>query len=97
MKEVDLIKFLKNNNLAMSFEDLKFCRDYFKVTEKRDPSITEIKVIDTYWSDHCRHTTFNTVIEDVYIEEGKYSRPIKMAYEEYLSGESLFMINLIGI
>jgi phosphoribosylformylglycinamidine synthase len=85
MKEVDLIKFLKNNNLAMSFEDLKFCRDYFKVTEKRDPSITEIKVIDTYWSDHCRHTTFNTVIEDVYIEEGKYSTSIKMAYEEYLS------------
>ena len=84
MNEMELKEFLKNNGLAMSFEDLKYCRDYFKKTEKRDPSITEIKVIDTYWSDHCRHTTFNTVIEDVYIEEGKYSNPIKMAYAEYL-------------
>ncbi|WP_291636233.1 phosphoribosylformylglycinamidine synthase [Clostridium sp.] len=85
MNEVELLEFLKTNGFAMSFEDLKFCREYFKDTEKRDPSITEIKVIDTYWSDHCRHTTFNTVIEDVSIEDGKYSKPIKMAYEEYLN------------
>ena len=84
MKDLDLRQFLEGNGLAMSFEDLKYCRDYFKQTENRDPSITEIKVIDTYWSDHCRHTTFNTVIEDVFIEEGKYSKPIKLAYEEYL-------------
>ncbi len=84
MNDMDLSEFLKNNGLAMSFEDLKYCREYFKQTEKRNPTITEIKVIDTYWSDHCRHTTFNTVIEDVYIEEGKYSKPIKMAYKEYL-------------
>lgn len=57
-------------------------RDYFK-SEDRNPTITEIKVIDTYWSDHCRHTTFETIIKDVYIEEGKYSEPIKKAYEDY--------------
>lgn len=85
MKDQDLSEFLKDNGLAMSFEDLKFCRDYFRETEKRNPTITEIKVIDTYWSDHCRHTTFNTVIQDVLIEEGKYSKPIIQAYEEYLN------------
>jgi len=84
MDDMELAEFLKGNGLAMSFEDLKYCSEYFRETEKRDPTITEIKVIDTYWSDHCRHTTFNTVIEDVYIEEGKYSNPIKMAYKEYL-------------
>jgi len=84
MNELDLTEFLENNSLAMSLEDLKFCRDYFKETERRNPTITEIKVIDTYWSDHCRHTTFNTVIEEVSIEEGKYSKPIKLAYAEYL-------------
>jgi phosphoribosylformylglycinamidine synthase len=84
MNDLNLGEFLKDNGLAMSFEDLKFCRDYFRDTEKRNPSITEIKVIDTYWSDHCRHTTFNTVIQDVFIEEGKYSKPIIQSYEEYL-------------
>ena len=76
--------FLDKFNLAMSFEDLCFCRDYFKQTEKRNPTLTEIKVIDTYWSDHCRHTTFMTSIEDVHIEEGKYTEAITKAYEEYL-------------
>jgi len=85
MNDLDLEKFLSDNGLAMSFEDLKYCREYFRETEKRDPTITEIKVIDTYWSDHCRHTTFNTVINDVHIEEGKYSEPIKRAYAEYLN------------
>ena len=61
MNDMELTEFLKSNGLAMSFEDLKYCRDYFSETEKRDPSITEIKVIDTYWSDHCRHTTFNKI------------------------------------
>ena len=82
--DIELEDFLKINGLAMSFEDLKYCKDYFRETEKRNPTITEIKVIDTYWSDHCRHTTFNTVIEDVSIEEGKYSKPIQAAYQEYL-------------
>ena len=82
--DIELEEFLKINGLAMSFEDLKYCSDYFRETEKRNPTITEIKVIDTYWSDHCRHTTFNTVIEDVCFEDGKYAEPIKMAYSEYL-------------
>lgn len=82
--EEQLKKVLNNLNLAMSLEDLCFCRDYFKLTEKRNPSLTDLRVIDTYWSDHCRHTTFMTAIEEVHIEEGKYSEPIARSYEEYL-------------
>ena len=82
LNEEGLKNFHRYNSLAMSLEDLKLIRDYFK-SEKRNPTITEIKVIDTYWSDHCRHTTFETIIKDVYIEEGKYSEPIKKAYEDY--------------
>ncbi|EPY2271532.1 phosphoribosylformylglycinamidine synthase [Clostridium sporogenes] len=83
LSEKKLKEFLQDRNLAMTFEDLKFCREYFKNEEKRNPTITEIKVIDTYWSDHCRHTTFMTEIEDIKIEEGLYSNAIKEAYEEY--------------
>lgn len=85
MDDDKLRKFLKEKGLAMSFDDLKFCRNYFKDNEKREPSITEIKVIDTYWSDHCRHTTFMTEIKDVEIENGIYTAPIKEAYEAYLN------------
>ncbi|HDK7174714.1 TPA: phosphoribosylformylglycinamidine synthase [Clostridium botulinum] len=83
LSEKKLKEFLQDRNLAMTFEDLKFCREYFKNEEKRNPTITEVKVIDTYWSDHCRHTTFMTEIEDIKIEEGLYSNAIKEAYEEY--------------
>ncbi|MDV4151025.1 phosphoribosylformylglycinamidine synthase [Clostridium sp. AL.422] len=69
--------------LAMSLDDIKLIRNYFK-SEQRDPSITEIKVIDTYWSDHCRHTTFSTAIENVSIEEGIYTNPIMKSYNAYL-------------
>ncbi|MDZ5015035.1 phosphoribosylformylglycinamidine synthase [Clostridium perfringens] len=82
LNEEGLKNFHREKSLAMSLEDLKMIRDYFKL-EDRNPTITEIKVIDTYWSDHCRHTTFETIIKDVYIEEGKYSEPIKKAYEDY--------------
>ncbi|MGU8407394.1 phosphoribosylformylglycinamidine synthase [Clostridium perfringens] len=82
LNEERLKNFHREKSLAMSLEDLKLIRDYFK-SEDRNPTITEIKVIDTYWSDHCRHTTFETIIKDVYIEEGKYSEPIKKAYEDY--------------
>ncbi|HAT4199609.1 phosphoribosylformylglycinamidine synthase [Clostridium perfringens] len=82
LNEEGLKNFYRDKSLAMSLEDLKLIRDYFK-SEDRNPTITEIKVIDTYWSDHCRHTTFETIIKDVYIEEGKYSEPIKKAYEDY--------------
>ncbi|MDZ5254167.1 phosphoribosylformylglycinamidine synthase [Clostridium sp. LIBA-8841] len=82
LTEEELKNFHIENSLAMSLEDLKMIRDYFK-SEDRNPTITEIKVIDTYWSDHCRHTTFETIIRDVEIEEGQYSEPIKKAYEDY--------------
>ncbi len=68
----------------MTLGDLTHVQGYFKNTEKRNPTITEIKVLDTYWSDHCRHTTFMTEIEDVKIENGKYTDIIKEAYDMYL-------------
>ncbi|APM38664.1 phosphoribosylformylglycinamidine synthase [Clostridium kluyveri] len=79
-----LEEFIETKGLAMSIEDLIFCQRYFKEKEGRDPTITEIKVIDTYWSDHCRHTTFMTELTDVSIEDGKFSTPIKNTYEDYL-------------
>ncbi|WP_031517877.1 phosphoribosylformylglycinamidine synthase [Desulfofalx alkaliphila] len=77
--------FLKDYGLAMGLEDLLFCQQYFRDSEKRDPTITEIRLIDTYWSDHCRHTTFFTEIEDVAIEKARYTGPIEKAYGEYLA------------
>ncbi|MFA6777532.1 MAG: phosphoribosylformylglycinamidine synthase [Bacilli bacterium] len=71
--------------LAMSSEDLLFCQKYFKDTEKRNPTITEIKVIDTYWSDHCRHTTFSTVIENIEFEKGTVTEEIKNTFNKYLN------------
>ena len=82
--DAQLQEFMDEQGFAMSFEDLKFCQAYFRDTEKRDPSITEIKVIDTYWSDHCRHTTFMTKVEAVDFEEGYFAKPIKDAYQLYL-------------
>ena len=79
----EIASYHKELGLAMSVNDLLMIRDYFK-NEERDPSITEIKVIDTYWSDHCRHTTFSTVIENVEIEEGKLNNPLIKSYNAYL-------------
>lgn len=81
----ELEAFYEGAGLAMSLEDLAFCQRYFKETEKRNPTITEIRVIDTYWSDHCRHTTFFTKLDQVAIEEGAFAGPLNKAYEEYLS------------
>ena len=75
----------RNVGLAMSTEDLLFCREYFRNVEKRNPTITEIKVIDTYWSDHCRHTTFSTIIENIEFEKGKTTEEIKKTYDEYIN------------
>ncbi|MBP5686959.1 MAG: phosphoribosylformylglycinamidine synthase, partial [Clostridia bacterium] len=71
--------FVSQYGLAMDADDIEFCRDYFR-TEQRDPTVTEIRMIDTYWSDHCRHTTFLTRIENVSFEDGL----IESAYKEYL-------------
>ena len=79
----ELEAFHSEQGLAMSIDDLVMIQDYFK-EEKREPSITEIKVIDTYWSDHCRHTTFSTILEDVEIENNKYTMPIKTSYDSYI-------------
>ena len=66
-------------NLAMDMDDLRLCRQYF-ASENRNPTITEIRVIDTYWSDHCRHTTFNTMIDDVHFEDPE----IQESYRDYI-------------
>lgn len=84
MDEQQLSDYRNDMGFAMSFDDIKMCHSYFRDTEKRNPSITELKVIDTYWSDHCRHTTFETKIEEVNFEESEYSKPIIDAYNEYL-------------
>jgi phosphoribosylformylglycinamidine synthase len=78
-------QLLAELGLAMSEADLAFCQAYFRDTEKRDPTITEIRVIDTYWSDHCRHTTFFTAVDRVEIEPGTFAAPIAAAYEAYQS------------
>lgn len=85
MTEEQLAALMKDMGLAMSFADLLVCQGYFRDTEQRDPSLTEIRVIDTYWSDHCRHTTFLTEITQVDIAEGHFNLPAKAAYERYLT------------
>ena len=70
LDEAGLHEFMAAKGFAMSFEDLAFCQSYFRDTEHRAPTITELRVIDTYWSDHCRHTTFTTAIDNVEIEDG---------------------------
>ena len=88
MSSDDLRELFQATGLAMSYEDLAFCQAYFRDTEKRNPTITEIRVIDTYWSDHCRHTTFNTQIKEVSFSEGDFAAPLTMAYQEYLTSRN---------
>ena len=70
--------------LAMTFKDFLHIQNYFKSEEKRNPSMTEIRVLDTYWSDHCRHTTFSTELTDVTFEDGYFKAPLEKTYQEYL-------------
>ncbi len=84
MDDQALCAMVSEMGMAMSAEDLCFCRDYFRDTEKRDPSVTELRAIDTYWSDHCRHTTFLTALNDVEFETGRYAEPVRAAYELYV-------------
>ncbi|MBQ9486410.1 MAG: phosphoribosylformylglycinamidine synthase, partial [Selenomonadaceae bacterium] len=85
MDDAALKDFLRDRNFAMSFDDLKFCQKYFRDDAKRPPTITELKVIDTYWSDHRRHTTFTTIIDDVTFADGKYRAEFESTYKNYLS------------
>ena len=77
-------KLRQEMGLAMSLEDLLWCQKYFN-EEHREPTITEIRVLDTYWSDHCRHTTFMTQVEDVEIVPGSYTKPVQEAYDKYMA------------
>lgn len=84
LSEEEIKAYREKEGLAMTWQDLAFIQKYFKEDEKRDPSITEIKVLDTYWSDHCRHTTFETVLQNITIEKGKFAEKIQSAYELFL-------------
>jgi len=79
-----LTAFLVTHGMAMTLADIKFIQDYFKDEERRNPTETELKVLDTYWSDHCRHTTFETVIKDVVFEEGALQETLQAAFEQYV-------------
>ena len=85
MAEVELKELYDSLGLAMTFKDFLHVQNYFNGEEKRDPSMTEIRVLDTYWSDHCRHTTFSTELTDVAFGEGYYKAPIVETYESYLA------------
>ncbi len=83
MPEDDLRELYLSLNLAMTFKDFLFIRKYFSEEEKRNPSVTEIRMLDTYWSDHCRHTTFLTELTEVSFEEGKYTTPLVNSFNDY--------------
>ncbi len=84
MDEAALKELYESLSLAMTFNDFLHIKNYFTNEEKRDPSMTEIRVLDTYWSDHCRHTTFSTELKDIEFEEGYYKTPIETTYMSYL-------------
>ncbi|MGN0328975.1 MAG: phosphoribosylformylglycinamidine synthase [Lachnospira sp.] len=85
MEEGELKSLYDSLGLAMTFKDFLFIQEHFKGVEKRDPSMTEIRVLDTYWSDHCRHTTFATELKDVEFKDGYYKTPIESTYKKYLA------------
>ena len=102
MTDDDTEKFYEKYGLAMDIADLKFCQEYFRDTEKRDPTMTEMKMIDTYWSDHCRHTTFLTRLEEIDIEwdllkdiYGKYVESRKFVYQDRKKDISLMDVATI--
>ena len=88
MAEGQLRELYDSLGLAMTFKDFQHIQNYFKGEELRDPSMTEIRVLDTYWSDHCRHTTFSTELTDVSFGEGDYREPIEETYRQYLADHS---------
>ena len=84
MAEADLKELYSSLNLAMTFKDFQHIQNYFRNEEKRDPSMTEIRVLDTYWSDHCRHTTFSTELTSIGFQDGFYRAPLEEAYYSYM-------------
>ena len=85
MPEQELRSLYDSLNLAMTFKDFLHIQNYFNCEEHRNPTMTEIRVLDTYWSDHCRHTTFSTELKNIKFDEGYYQAPIKKTYEDYLA------------
>ncbi|MCM1122295.1 MAG: phosphoribosylformylglycinamidine synthase [Eubacterium sp.] len=85
MPWVELKELYDSLGLAMTFKDFLHIQNYFAKEEKRNPTMTEIRVLDTYWSDHCRHTTFSTELKEVTFADGFYQKPIKETYENYLA------------
>ena len=91
MNETQLRTLYQSLGLAMTFKDFEHIQNYFNSEEHRDPSMTEIRVLDTYWSDHCRHTTFSTELKEVAFEDGYYKKPIEQTYQDYLAArEEIF-------
>ena len=88
MSETELKELYDSLGLAMTFKDFLHIQGYFKGEEDRDPTMTEIRVLDTYWSDHCRHTTFSTELKEVTFEDGDYKEPLVKTYERYLEDRS---------
>ena len=88
MPEAELNALYRSLGLAMTFKDFLHIQNYYKSEEHRDPTMTEIRVLDTYWSDHCRHTTFSTELKDIVFDEGDYRKPIEDTYKEYLRDHS---------
>ena len=88
MAEDELKKLYDSLGLAMTFKDFLHIQNYYKGEEDRDPTMTEIRVLDTYWSDHCRHTTFSTELKNVKFDDGDYRQPIEDTYREYLKDHS---------
>ena len=88
MPEAELKELYSSLGLAMTFKDFQHIQYYFKGEEHRDPSMTEIRVLDTYWSDHCRHTTFSTELTEVSFGDGDYKKPMEDTYKEYLQTHS---------
>ena len=85
MAEPELKSLFDSLNLAMTFADFLYIQEYFRDEEKRDPTVTEIRVLDTYWSDHCRHTTFQTELKDISFADGDYREEMEETYREYLA------------
>ena len=83
LDEKGLRDYLKNNGMAMNYDDLKVTQDYFKNEELRDPTETELKVLDTYWSDHCRHTTFSTILSDIKVQDGEFKEIFENEINNY--------------
>lgn len=85
LDEANLQKLYQHLKLAMTIQDFKHIQNYFQKDEQRNPSMTEIRVLDTYWSDHCRHTTFLTELKDIQFADGYYTEPIKAAFQSYIT------------